>query len=514
MMGSLELRRPFKGPEGGIMWSLKALSRIFPGVLAVLVCVSSSFSQILNLQDYVDDALTEFPELAEIVGSPSLTTSFDDAVYGFPLLDDYEPEGVRALAEVQRSPSGGFLLEPGAYEGELHSYCLKPGTHGPGGGAGYLYGALRGPYADIIETILRESSRHSEISHGQIQMLLWAVISRAGLKRISPDLQWVADRLLSWEQMYRLNGGALALVPKGTFDGVLGSVPKTIMNSLKAEASIREMLTQRNVSYADLERVAILTGAPLLNLSGPKIPKKRWSIHPSGYLVRYFPERVSRTRVQVWVPRHVTTKLDHLGRIVSLHDNWGNLLSFDYEDRDDLPCPLPSSDLQLAALNRLRWSRFDGSGRVTETLIFRGDSGWTWYRSTRAGVDSAGINAVKAESRVWKDRYQYAIKRDRELERFSAGLPQECRYLSSVTPVLSNIVHLRNTLRSAMNRNDPVAHASLALLSEGVGAELRQQMSGSAGTPLARFTEFDPASGVAVPASTGRQRLGLSARLN
>ncbi len=496
------------------MWSFNALSQIFPGVLAVLFGMSFSFSQIPNLQNYVDDALTQFPELAKIIDSPPLTTSFDDAVFGFPLLDDHEPEALRTLAEVPRSPSGAFLLEPGAYEGELHSYCLKPGTHGPGGGDGYLYGALRGPYADIVETILRESNSHNEISHGQIQMLLWAVISRAGIKGISPDLQWVAGRLLSWEQMYRLNGGALALVPKGTLEEVLGGVPKTVRKTLTAEASIREMLTRRNVSYADLERVAILTGVPSLNLSGPKIPKARWSVHPSGYLVRYFPEKVSRTRVQVWVPRHVTTKLDHLGRIVDVHDNWGNLLSLDYEDEGDPPRLLQSSDLRPAALNRLRWSRFDESGRVTETLILRGEASRTWYRQIRTPTDPAGVNAVQPGPHVGKDRYQDVIKRDRELERFSAGLPQECRHLSSVTPVLSNMVHLRNTLKSATHGSDPVARASLALLSDGIGAELRRQMSGKAGTHLARFTEFDPAPDVAVPASTGRQRLGLSARLH
>jgi hypothetical protein len=502
------------GAEGGIMWSLKVLIRIFPGIVVACICMSSSFSQIPNLQDYVDDTLATVPELAQITGSPSLTTSINDAVFGFPLLDDYEPEAVRELSAAPRSPSGAFLLEPGAYEGKVHSYCLKPGTHGPGGGAGYLYGALRGPYADIVETILRGSSQDTDISHGQIQMLLWAVISRAGLKGISPDLQLVASRLLSWEQMYRLNGGALAFIPKSRLDRYLGGLPKTIMNSFRAEATIREMLNRGDVSYSDLERVAILAGAPSPNLSGPKVPKNRWSVHPSGYLVRYFPEKVSRTRIQVWVPRHVTTRLDPMGRIVSLHDNWGNQLSFDYEDKEGLLPPPPSSNLRVAALNHLRWSRFEGSGRVTETLIFRGESSWTWFRPTEVGVDISGRSPAATASGSWKDRYREAVERGQELERFAAGLPSECRKLAYVQAKLSNLVHLHNTLKVVMRRNDAVTLASMALLSDGLAGEVGRQVWGRERGRLAKFVEFDPASEVAVPANTGRQRLGLSARLH
>ena len=496
------------------MWSLKVLIRISPTIVAALICMSSAFSQIPNLQEYVDDTLATVPELAEVVGSQSLTTSIDDAVYGFPLLDDYEPEAVIELAAVPRSPSGAFLLEPGTYEGEVHSYCLKPGTHGPGGGAGYLYGALRGPYADIVEAILRGSSLHVDISHGQIQMLLWAVISKAGLKGIAPDLQLAASQLLSWEQMYRLNGGALAFIPKSRLDRYLGGLPKTIMNSLKAEATIREMLNRRNVSYADLERVAILAGAPSPNLSGPNVPKGRWSVHPSGYLVRYFPKKVSRTRVQVWVPRHVTTKLDPMGRIVSLHDSWGNQLSLDYEDKEYLTHLLPGSALRGAELSHLRWSRFEGSVRVTETLNFRGELGRTWFRPTQVGVGVTGNNIAAVTSGSWQEEYREAHGRDQELERFSVRLPQECRMITTAQPVLSNLVHLRKTLKRAMHPNDSVAHASLALLSDGLAGELKRQVSGGASLRPSKFVEFDPASEVAVPANTGRQRLGLSARLH
>jgi hypothetical protein len=49
---------------------------------------------------------------------------------------------------LQRTPNGGFVVQYGYYTLQTQSYCLKAGTHGPGGGDGYLYAPPKGPAED------------------------------------------------------------------------------------------------------------------------------------------------------------------------------------------------------------------------------------------------------------------------------------------------------------------------------------------------------------------------------
>ena len=478
----------------------------------VIAVFPFGYSQIPHLQDYVDHALGGLPELAQMIDSPTLTTGIDDAVFGFPLLDDYDPSAIEPLGDLPRSQDGSFLLREGVFEGEVHSYCLKPGTYGPSGGDGYLYGPVTGPYADIVQTVLRESVRHPDISHGDIQMLLWAAVTRAGLKKTPPHLQWVAAQLLSSEQVFRLNGGALALVPENTLDKALGRFPGTMRKVLQTEARMRAMLTGSDLDYDALERVAVLTGAPPILAGKRKVPRTRWSLHPGGYLVRYIPKAASRTLVQVWVPRQVRVRLDHLGQIESLQDNFGNQLIFEYRDTaSSLPTP-SSSDLRGAELQRVRWSRFNQGNRTTVTCTLHENSGWTWYRKPTRSASHGSVR-TQALSGTWEMRYQDAKEREREVEEFLARTSRDSlRSPSSLQDVL-NTVHLRETLGAQLRGGDPAVYIGFELLSQSLAAAIGHHLVKSTQFSPIHSLEFDPAGQVAVPANTGRQRLGLSARL-
>ena len=73
-------------------------------------------------------------------GNHPITTSLEHARWAVDSLDNFTPrESKRSMLQLQRTPSGGFVLQPGYYEMHTQSYCLKAGTHGPGGGDGYLY---------------------------------------------------------------------------------------------------------------------------------------------------------------------------------------------------------------------------------------------------------------------------------------------------------------------------------------------------------------------------------------
>jgi hypothetical protein len=104
------------------------------------------------------------------------------------------------------------------------SYCLKAGTHGPGG-HGYLYGPPKGPAQEAVVALVRNSVQRTEIGRHDIQLLLWAIIARAKFENLSPQLKLVAGRLLTPQQIAMLNRTALDFVPDAAKPSALASMP-------------------------------------------------------------------------------------------------------------------------------------------------------------------------------------------------------------------------------------------------------------------------------------------------
>jgi hypothetical protein len=236
----------------------------------------------------------------ELLNRAPITTGLDDARWAADSLDGFTPrEAGRSLLTLQRTPNGGFVLQPGAYAMQTQSYCLKAGTHGPGGGDGYLYAPPKGPAEDHVMSIVRNSVNHPEIEQHDIQLLLWAIIARAQFEDLEHGLKAVASRLLTPRQLATLNRDAL-----GTgVELALNSAPPLVRQSLQAEADLRRMLTDPGATFADMERTAVLAGLVGLGPGSRDVPSGRWSLHPDGYYVRYLPSGYSSTRLEVWVPQ-------------------------------------------------------------------------------------------------------------------------------------------------------------------------------------------------------------------
>lgn len=238
------------------------------------------------------------------INKAPITTSLEDAEWAVDSMDGFTPrEAERSLMTLQRTPNGGFTLQPGYYSMQTQSYCLKAGTHGPGGGDGYLYAPPEGPMDDIVMAIVRNSVNHPEIDQHDIQILLWAIIARSKVEDLQNNIKLVAAQLLTPKQIVKLNGGALGLIPDKVKQEALESAPAGIRAVLEAEASLRQMLTTPSATYAELERVAVLSGAAPLGEGSIEVPSGRWSLHPDGYYVRYLPYGYSSTRVEIWVPQ-------------------------------------------------------------------------------------------------------------------------------------------------------------------------------------------------------------------
>ncbi|MDQ3805653.1 MAG: hypothetical protein M3416_17725 [Acidobacteriota bacterium] len=268
------------------------------------LAATSALAQIGGLGGLGDKLKNKNPLNKLLEGKPPITTSLDDAKWGDPTKDSFTPrEAGRSLMTLQRTPNGGFVLQPGYYAMQTQSYCLKAGTHGPGGGDGYLYAPPKGPAEDAVMTIVRNSVNRPEIAQQRIQALLWAIIARAKFEDLQSELKATASQLLTPRQLASLNRNALDVVSGPALERALGSAPSGVRSVLQAEAQLRQMLTSPGTSFAEMERVAVLSGAAPLGEGSRDVPSGRWSLHPDGYYVRYLPSGYSSTRVEIWVPQ-------------------------------------------------------------------------------------------------------------------------------------------------------------------------------------------------------------------
>lgn len=278
------------------------LNRILVAVSLVLCCAFAASAQLGGLGGLGDKLKKKTPNL--LGDKMPITTSLPDAKWADASKDGFTPrEAERSLMTLQRTPNGGFVLQPGYYSLMDQSYCLKAGTHGPGGGTGYLYAPPKGPAEDAVMTIVRNSVNHPEIHQHDIQVLLWAIIARAKFEDLDSNLKATAARLLTPRQLAALNRTALDALSGNPLTDALGGVPEPLRQIAQAEAQLRQMLTTPGATFAELERVAVLSGNAPLGPGSQDVPSGRWSIHPDGYYVRYLPESYSSTRVEIWVPQ-------------------------------------------------------------------------------------------------------------------------------------------------------------------------------------------------------------------
>ena len=268
-------------------------------VALLVICAAPASAQFGDLGEKLKK---KTPNL--LGGKAPITTSLPDAKWEDASKDGFTPsEASRSLMALQRTPNGGFVLQPGYYNLQTQSYCLKAGTHGPGGGDGYLYAPPKGPAEDAVMTIVRNSVQHSEIEQHDIQTLLWAIIARAKFEDLQPQMKTTAARLLTPRQLAALHRSALDALSGNALTDALGGVPEPLRQIAQAEAQLRQMLTTPGASFAEMERVAVLSGAAPLGEGSRSVPSGRWSMHPDGYYVRYLPSGYSSTRVEIWVPQ-------------------------------------------------------------------------------------------------------------------------------------------------------------------------------------------------------------------
>ena len=491
-----------------------------------------------------------------------LTTTIEDAVTEVPFLDDYNPKGAMPMSTLPRTPEGGFIVEkPGNYIFEAQSYCLKVASYAPAPrrrGKGYLYAPQKGPYADIIRNILQRSFAHPEIPQQDIQVFLWAILSRTKISDMSNEMQQTAATLLTPEELFRVNGGVLGLIPEALFDEALANLPSQVRQVLEAEAQLREMLTKTQATYEELERIAVLSGDPPPQEGDREVPQGRWSFHPNGFFIRYMPRGYRQIRIELSVPEPLQIERDQVGRITLIADNYGNRIETDYDDTIE---PLGIAGEPSLKAYAFRSICFDGPdpnnpGKRLQTLW--PNVGWTLV-GVPAGTGRVGT--LPSRFSGLKERYEWAQDHTKQLHALKAGLkkvrggssPQFLR--PSVMEEVIVIGHFERALAALISNRDPphktwifdpiktvkqawqykvarpqnqvydlkkfdVTHQTYDAnfqrrtkfqpVNHSKGyIKYANKSHGSSGDGL---TEYDPSSGMAQPGLGGRQRLNQSGR--
>lgn len=283
------------------------MKKIILIVLTALTCYNGFAQGILD--KIKDVKIKKLPSVDNILlGKEPLSTNLDDAVTEAPEMDNFEPKIVLPGNQLPRSVDGSFLVVPGVWEFHLNSYCMKAGTYGPtkSNGMGHLYAPLKGPRAEIIQTLLKSEYKHPDIKQRQIQVLIWAIIARKDLKDMPKENMITAARLLSPKQLLQLSEGVARKFSQKEFSKLIGNLPAPVQQVLEAENKMRDMLGDANTKYEDLEKVAVLSGI-MPEDGGRQVKKGRWSKTPDGFFIRYYAHSYQRMTIQLYVPEDAYT---------------------------------------------------------------------------------------------------------------------------------------------------------------------------------------------------------------
>lgn len=278
--------------------------RLFLGLAGLalgLSATTAAHAQFGSIGRALGEVTRAIPMPDFLSGPQPVTTNIKDAVYGDPSRDAFDPGTPQNLTSLPRDPKGGFVLAAGYYSMRAQSYCLHAGTHGPGGGDGYLYAPVKGTAKDAIIAILQNVNDHPEIEQRDIQLLLWAIVARAKFEDLDNRLKLIASQLLTTRQLASLNRNALSMLTSGELSRITGDLPAPLRTVVEAESRMRGMFSSGSSSFAEMEQVAILAGLAPMGEGSIPTPATRWSKHPDGYWVRYNPSGYSNTEVEIFV---------------------------------------------------------------------------------------------------------------------------------------------------------------------------------------------------------------------
>lgn len=490
--------------------------------------------------------LPSLPGLGGGAPEPWFATGLVDAVTDVPFLDVYDPAYRVPVQEMPRGLQGEFLLGPGAYDLWAESYCLTAGAHRPGAGHGdgYAYAPAKGKGGPIIQTILRNAPMHPEIPQHDIQVLLWALIAQSPFDELDPKLRQTAEVLLDKNGLDALRKAAQARQTAEILSQVAGYLPGPVQQILNAESTLRGMLSGALPGYGQIEAVAMALGEPGTHKGDREIVKGRWSYHPNGYFVSFFPESYTSTLVEIVNPGSLKVAVDRQGRVTRVSDQAGNGVEVVYESK---AYSIPGeSGMLICPFKTVRFKKVIPWKPEAPVVLELEGKGYALVGSPAGDTaPPAGQGALS----TLPARFRWTVAHRKQMEALTASICKlhkqsaDIKARTDMLPLLVNIggfaQGLRETLIEVSGR-DPKADVSLAnpayeawqaavvVFGESVkkpatGREngfrrvasrdlLAGDWDNAPGPGPKWLKQWDPSKDVSQPGNQGRQRLGLSGR--
>ena len=451
-------------------------------------------------------------------GDSPISTTLKDARRDVPILDRMEVT-FGDLATLRNS-RGTFTLRPGHWAMDLQSFCFHAGTRGPQrtDGQGYLSGRIDGPDSAVFVDMLSKYALLRDVEQQDMQVLIWALLSRTRIRQMNPQIQALAVRVLTPAQILALDSGALDVVPLALRQRALDALPADVRAVADAENRIRDALYRANHTYAELERIAVIEGPEPRGDAGAA---RSLVAPPGGYFIRYKPTGYARTTVEIAVPPKVQIRhRDTKGRIISIDFGDGRRLQTEMrrldsrvgsagqparrrlrlqDDSDDTP-RRPGSDraqhgmdirdaaIGAAVAARLR-IRAVPAGPGWEHAMPAGRNATTSGTRTSAAAGTTTVNAGSG-IRSRHPRLDEAIRDLEDAEHYRDGLDAALR--GGTGDRLEWIIDHQERQNRALERAIIVID--------------------SLPTTSSADDEYVPPYDIALPSHAGSQRLGLSGR--
>jgi hypothetical protein len=222
-----------------------------------------------------------------------ITTSFADAIHGEALPPSFDPRSFTPLTSLERNDDGAFVLKAGFYEATVQSFALDPTTNVTKP-AGYYPAPIKGRFAKILASLLKNAELHPDISQPELQQLVGAVAAGTNLEKMAPPVQQIALRALPKDAIRALQGAAQA----DAFNkALMDAINRKIAGDRNAQQAIANM--QQGAENARQQAEANALSEP--------VARGAWAQMPGGFYVRYLPEGYTRTRLQLIVPETVSS---------------------------------------------------------------------------------------------------------------------------------------------------------------------------------------------------------------
>ncbi len=287
-------------------------SHLFQQLIFLLIIVSTSCDVVHEAMGAVNslnlEKLTSEKALNLFNNKSPISTTFDDAIYEAEELENFEPDrNLFVPISLQKlDNNSSYELSSGLYSSKLKSFCLRGYTYGPTTGDGHLYAPLLGKKSEFVQLIIEKYGQNPGIEQNNIQVLLWAVIAGSDMSELGNNYSEVLNSLFDSGELLVMQGkdllSGVATDQISALRGqVMSSLPSNVRGFIESDNKIRK-LVKDDASFNAIEQIAILSGVAPERDMIRQVSKGRWSKHPDGYYIRFFPNGYQETQVDIYVP--------------------------------------------------------------------------------------------------------------------------------------------------------------------------------------------------------------------